>query len=174
MKLTIRNKKNWYSITILGIIFSLLNLIVLFIFYTMLFESQSLFRIEDIIMLLLLVGIFILFDVYLLNSILWQLNGYEVVEMNNRELIIHKKGKIVRNKFIISTSEIEKIEIQEYLDVAFGNTIFINISEFSKILGESGGRIKVTYSGKTIDFGRSLSDKEALYYVEQMINLLHE
>ena len=97
------------------------------------------------------------------------------MEINTKELIVKRKGKIIKNKFSIPISSIYSVQMQDYEPVTFFSTIFRNPLLFSKLIGETGGRILVLYgkNGKhNIDFGLGLTHSEAKLYVQQMNDML--
>ena len=78
----------------------------------------------------------LLFDLYILNYIFWQVRGYEVVEITEKTLSIKKKGKIFKDNFIIPLYKIKDIREQEYKAIEFGTSIWIKPWEFSDVIGE--------------------------------------
>lgn len=164
-------KKNWHGITILLILFAFPTLVL----FSMVIESNYISIKEALLDSWLILLILIGFDLYLLDCILWQFKGYEDVEINNKELIVRRKGKIITDKFSIPISSIYSIQMQEYEPVNFFTTIFRNPLLFSKVIGETGGRILVLFgkNGKhKIDFGLGLTHSEAKLYVQQITDLL--
>lgn len=171
MKYIIKNKKNWHGITILFILLAFPTLVLM----SMIIESNYISIKEALLDSWLIIIILIGFDLYFLDCIFWQFKGYEDVEINTKELIIKRKGKILKDKFSIPISSIYSVQMQEYEPVTFFSMIFRNPLLFSKAIGETGGRILVLYgkNGKhKIDFGLGLTHSEAKLYVKQMTELL--
>lgn len=169
MKFIIRKRKSWYALAnlffILLAVMAVLTIIVVLIING--FNSFS----ELSWLIILLIG----FGLFIMNYIFWQYRGYEEIELNEKEFIVGRKGKLINDKFKILTSTIHSIKEQEYEPVTYTTTIFRNPFLFSKAIGETGGRILVRYgkNGKyKIDFGLGLTPDEAKLYVQQMNELL--
>jgi len=119
--------------------------------------------------------ILILFALYPLDYIFWQIKGYEQVEFDINKFTRTRRGKIFRNKFIIHTTDIFSIEEQAYYPETFTSSFFRNPLLLSKTIGETGGRILIRYgkNGKhKFDFGLGLTSEEARIYVEEMNKVL--
>jgi len=183
MKIIIKKEKSCFALIQLFAILILFNSVIAFIVFVSLtnvvFEFLS---VEDLLTICILLFLPLSFNLYILNYIFWQIRGYEIVEMTENTLSIKRIGKIFKDNSIIPLYKIEKIEEQEYQPIEFGTSIWINPFEFSKIIGETGGRIKVTYNAKAIcysfkiaiDFGLGLSKEDAHLYVQQMNKILLE
>ncbi|MDR0830367.1 MAG: hypothetical protein LBN95_09720 [Prevotellaceae bacterium] len=116
-------------------------------------------------------------EFYLINYIFWQYRGYEEIEMNDKELIISRKGKIIDDKIAISLNEIKSIEEQYYEPETFFSSIWNTPARFSRTIGEIGGRILVRYGKKIkwkIDFGLGLTKEDAKKYVQEMNDILQK
>ena len=126
------------------------------------------------LLFLLWISLLVYADLFAIDYILWNIKGYEEVNMDERELIIRKKGMLMKSNISIKLSEIESIQEQN-IQETWRTLLIQNTGRFSRIIGETGGKILVKYgkNGKwKIDFGLGLSDSEAKIYVEQMNNIL--
>lgn len=175
MKFIIKNKTNWYAIV------NLLILLMIPIFILAIFIALSIASNIPIYKLSLYESIFLLivtgFGFYILNWILWQLKGYEEIEFNKDELIIKRKGKLINDKLKIQTSIIQMFEEQAYTPIGIDTYMFRNPLLFSRLIGESGGRILVKYGRKKknkVNFGLGLTPEEARTYAKQMNDILRE
>ena len=169
MKYIIKKRKSWYALT--NLLFILLALITALTIITVLIVNGFNSILELSWLIILIIG----FGLYIMNYIFWQFRGYEEVELNDKEFIIRRKGKLINDKFKILTSTIYSIQEQEYEPVTYTTTIFRNPFLFSKAIGETGGRVLVRYGkdGKNkIDFGLGLTVDEAKLYVQQMNKIL--
>ncbi len=169
MKYIIKKRKSWYALA--NLFFILLALITALIIIIILIVNRFNSVLELSWLIILLIG----FGLYIMNYIFWQFRGYEEVEINEKEFIIRRKGKLINDKFKIPTSTIHSIQEQEYEPITYTTTIFRNPFLFSKAIGETGGRILAKYgeTGKyKIDFGLGLTPEEAKLYVQQMNEVL--
>jgi len=67
---------------------------------------------------------------FILDWILWQIKGFELIRMNNETLTIKKKGKIFSIPEKLNLSQIKNIYLKEYKATTF--TLFF------KIMGTAG------------------------------------
>ncbi len=171
MKFIVHKRKSWYA---------LFNLFVLLLIPIVALTGLILLSIKSHSSLLdpiAFIIIFLLswFGFYILNYIFWQFRGYEEIEFNEKELVIWRRGKLKSDKLRIPISSIQTIQEQDYKPINYGERIFRNPFLFSKLIGETGGRILVRYGKRIkykVDFGLGLTPKEAKLYVEQMNEIL--
>jgi hypothetical protein len=105
----------------------------------------------------------------LFDYFIWQITGYEVLEVNSQDIILQKKGKIFPNKNIIKLETVESISITDYKYLSWTDFIFVlDLSKFAKLLGETGGKICVEYSKNSINFGQGLTEEEAIELVAEI------
>ena len=169
MKWTFKKYRDWNAIIRLFFIFFGCLLFLGSIVVNNIIDWQSLFDVSWIIIP------FVIFCLFIVNLILWQFFGYEDVELNGEVFIIHKKGKLINNKFKIPTLKIYSITTQDFEPIKLGSHIFRNPFRFSAEIGEVGGKILIKYgrNGKfKTDFGSGLTEKEAKLYVQEMNDFL--
>lgn len=162
MKVEITKNINWI-ISIVLILFEIITLFFIFLFcyvfftdlrYSEYFSSGNLFTIIILFFLAL----------YVLDIIIWKIRGYEILEMDNRELIVKKRGKLFPTRNIISIIEIEKIQVKDY-PKKFSNL-------FLRLVGTKGGKINIRYLGRDIYAGQGLTSEKAYALEKKMNNLL--
>jgi flagellar biosynthesis protein FliQ len=175
MRYIIKNKANWYAIFNL-LLLLLIPILIVGVFIALSFASNTPIyelSIFEFISLLIVIA----FGLFIVNWIVWQLNGYEEVTLDEMELFIQRKGKLVNEKFRIKTAIIQTIEEHEYMPITFGSRILRNPFLFSKLIGESGGRIIVKYGINKMNkvvFGLGLTPEEARAIVKDMNVFLSE
>lgn len=177
MKIIIRKKKNLYALSLLFSIIILVDIVAGGIIWIILENGVNSF--DYLLIIGLLFFLPLLFNLYLINYIFWQIRGYEIVELTEKILSIERKGKLFKDSSSIPVNKIEKIKEQKY-DPTSGSPFWTHPFEFSKVIGEEGGRIRVIYNAKIIgysfkiasDFGQGLSKEEAHLYVQQMNKIL--
>lgn len=111
---------------------------------------------------LIFVPIFlIMFAIWFLDFILWQVRGYEVISMDDDDLIIKKRGKLFNSKMMININDIENIEVSKFKlrYLLFNNLYF---SAFGV------GKICVRYLGRSYRFGYGITKDDAKEYIEEI------
>jgi hypothetical protein len=161
MEIKIKKKTNWITLIILCI-YELFILFFMFLFsYITIIEITQDRLFSDLI----IASFFLIFlGVFLLDKILWQIFGQEIIIMDKEKLIVQKKGKIFTKRNIIYLFEIDNIEQKDY------KTTFSTL--FFKIMGMRGGKICIKYLEKNVYVGQSLSNSEALEYTKIMNKIL--
>ncbi len=178
MSITIKKRKNWYAFILLAIFSLLLNYIVLSFIYAFILEDISISEITSrSIKETLIIGLpLILLDVYLIDRMVWQISGYEQVEVSDNTLIIKKRGKILRYTLRIPFSDIKEVEQQDYQRIGCLSSIWVNPFGASDDIEETGGRVKVTFTEKILfwrattklAFGLGFTAEKASGCVEQL------
>ena len=102
--------------------------------------------------------------IIILDVILWQIKGYEIVQMEDANFIYQKRGKLFCYTKTIPYFEIENIRVK-----SLPTTIY-NLR--CKMLGTRGGKIKIEYLGREFFFGFGLTEEKAQEYVLLMNELL--
>lgn len=99
--------------------------------------------------------------VYFIDCFLWQIKGYEIVEVNKQFMILKRKGKLFPQSLKIKLENIQSVFVQDYKDLMLSDLVITLWGRMSKFYGESGGRICVRYSEVSFDFGQGLIKTEA-------------
>ncbi|HOF15622.1 MAG TPA: hypothetical protein PLF32_02275 [Bacteroidales bacterium] len=161
MEIKIKKNINW-GILIMLCICELFILFFIFIWtYAAIMEIIFDKKISDF---LIVSVVLILVSLFVLDLILWQIKGYEFIEMNEKTLTIRKKGKIFNIPEKINLTQINDIHLENYKATFF--TLFF------KIMDIEGGKICIDSSDGRIYMGQSLTDKEALRYINEMNEFL--
>ena len=161
MEIKIKKKINWSTLLIL-IIYEFFVLIFIFITsYIAILEIVQDWHFSEFIIISVML---ILLGLFVLDKILWQVNGSEIIIMDNENLVIQKKGKIFTKQNIISLFEIDSIEQKDYKTALY--TLFV------KMMGMRDGKICIEYLGRNTYVGQSLTNSKALECVEDMNELL--
>ena len=126
------------------------------IFYSTYTHSLLIFTLLVLLLLLL----------WIIDTLLWQIIGYEIIMILDNVLIIRKKGKLLPSKREISFFEIDKIQVKNYPVTLF--------NLFYKIMGIKGGKVNIKYLGRETYMGQGLTDEEALECVETINRLLFD
>ena len=121
------------------------------------FHSNAL---QKIVIISTISILLILLWVFILDLIIWQFKGLEIIAITNETLVLKKRGRIFTSKKTINLFEIEDILIKETK-----TTIY---ARFRKILGISDGEICIKYLGCNVSIGQDISDEEAIQCVEEV------
>jgi hypothetical protein len=149
----IKLEPNWDSIRGL-VIFTFFNFaaLVYFLYGLMRFSSNGEY--------LLPVIVFSILGVVMLNIILWNVNGKEIIELHSEQIIIKKTGKIFNSINTIELYELESILIDA------------SVNPEGKLYRLNDGKIVFKYLGMEKKVGPSLSLKDAEVIVNDLNNLL--
>ena len=159
MEKRLKKRINWNILIMLCVYELFIVSFILILVYTIV-EAEIMFDRE----FLAIPIIFILLGLFILNCILWQIKGYELIRINNETLTIRKKGIIFNIPEKLNLSQIKNIYLKEYKTTIF--TLFL------KIMGIEGGKICIDYSGNSIHFGQSLTDEEVLECINEINKFL--
>ena len=179
MKVVIRKQKSRFSLFMLIMSFTSLNIIVGGNIVFFILNERISIRIDELPIICLFLLVTFLINLYIINYIIWQIRGYEIIEMSEEMLSIKRKGKLFHDSSTISINKIVKVEEHKYEPPTFASS-WHNPFMVSKMSGEEGGRIRVIYNTKFLvfrfkiatDFGQGLSKEEACIYVKQMNDIL--
>jgi hypothetical protein len=155
---------NWIGAIISGIygIFVFFFIILIFLLFINDFFSST----PTLPLILFALFVLILLGFWIIDTFLWQIKGYEIIEIIDKVLIIRKKGKLFASKKEVSFFEIDKIQVKNYPTTVF--------NVFYKIMGIKGGKINIKYLGREMYIGQGLTDQEAFEYVEALNKLLFD
>jgi len=164
MKSIIIKRINWIGAIITGIygIFVFFFIILNFLLFINDFFSST----PEFPLILLSLLVLILLGFWVIDTFLWQIKGFEIIEIIDEVLIFKKKGKLFSSKKEVSFFEIDEIQVKNYPTTVF--------NVFYKIMGVKGGKINITYLGREMYIGQGLTDQEAFEYVETLNQLLFE
>jgi hypothetical protein len=142
--LSVKKKRSFILLLFLGVWLALAWVIVFTILYNFITDR---FDSELAIATLMIV----LISLYLSRVFLWNLSGEESISFFNEYIEIRKKGLPFFSTFKIFYTEFEGVDTEQ--DKTPG---------VLRIYGIAGGKLNIKYLGKTIRFGQSIEDNEAL------------
>jgi hypothetical protein len=103
---------------------------------------------------------FLFMGLVILNIILWNLNGKEIIQVTNEKIVLRKTGKLFSSISIIDRYELESIH-------------FENIDNLpGKLYKLNGGKIIFKYLGMEKRIGQNLTSREATVVVNDLNNLI--
>lgn len=154
MNIELKHKINWFLLIFL----SLYELLIIGCTHAWISAGVMVGTHKELIFVPILL---IMVAIWFLDFILWQLRGYEVITMDDDDLIIKKRGKLFNSKVMININDIENLEASKFklIYLLFTNRYF---SPFGV------GKISVRYLRKTYRFGFGISKDEALRHIEEI------
>lgn len=154
MNIELKHKINWFLLIFL----SLYELLTIGCIYAWISAGVMIGSPKGLILFLI---IMIMLAIWFLDFILWQVRGYEVISMDDDDLIVKKRGKLFNSKVMININDIENLEASEFklIYLLFTNRYF---SPFGV------GKISVRYLRRTYRFGFGISKDEALRHIEEI------
>ena len=162
MKKIIKKQMNWITTLVLSVflLFVLFfEILLVFIMGVDISNNESPTGLDWITLVALSLLLVMILDV-----IIWQIIGYEVIQMEDAQLIYQKRGKLFSCTRRIPYYEIDSIQVKSYPTTIY-NLRF-------KLLGTRGGKIKIEYLGRDLFFGLGLTEEKAQEYVLQMNKIL--
>ena len=115
--------------------------------------------------------IMLIIGIWCFRKFLWELRGYDIIEIGNNYLNIKKKGSFLmfNNKYEISKIKNVKYKIESYKDFS---TIGFNIGEmfslYLNMIGMESGDILFKYDYQTISVFHGLSIVEKIKIVDEI------
>lgn len=157
MDLCIKKETNWLILFILGIYELFVTFFMLLSGYIMIAEitEENGYSLDFLPLFILL----ILLWTIVLDLILWNMNGREIIEIVDDSIIIRKKGRLFNKTFSIEFFEIENVYLQKK-----GGSI---LDKLKKVVGRNG-RICISYLGRSVSVGSDLTEQEAVEYINKL------
>lgn len=154
MNIELKHKINWFIL----VIFCIIEIFFIGCAYAWINAGVMMGAPKELIFVPILL---ILSAIWYLDFIIWQVRGFEVISMDDDDLIIKKRGKLFNSKVMININDIENIEISKFKlrYLLFNNHYF---SAFGV------GKICVRYLGRSYRFGYGISKDEALRHIEEI------
>jgi len=114
--------------------------------------------IKDLALAVVLLALVIIF---VLDRILWQIRGVEILVIDENIEVL-KKGKIFTSRKVITFSEFESFD--------YGNDDKIPL--IIRVYGIRGGKIIINYLGRSLRMGQDLSVNQAKTIVDEVDHIL--
>lgn len=139
-KVEFRKTPNWFITLFLGTVFiSFLIALVVITNLILLTDNSN----PDHALFLMLI---VILEIWILDLLLWQLNGRETLQISNKIEIL-KHGKIFKSVKIIEFNEFELVYSEEDNTNSF----------LAKLYGLKGGKIVINYLGRDTRFGQDIT-----------------